>query len=72
MKAWEPGAQRLGARIRQLRLARNWSQELLAEHADLHRTYINDLERGRRNPSLWTIERLAHGLGCHVADLFMT
>jgi transcriptional regulator with XRE-family HTH domain len=70
MKDWEPGAQRLGRRVRELRLARKLLQQHLADAAGLHRTYIADIERGKRNPSLWTIERLARGLGCDLQDLF--
>ncbi len=46
------------------------SQETLAERAELHRTYISDLERGARNPSLKTIIRLAHALEVTIAALF--
>jgi len=46
------------------------SQENLAERADLHRTYIADIERGVRNVSLKNIEKLARALGVSVADLF--
>lgn len=70
MKDWEPGARRLGAVVRTFRRARNWSQEDLAEHADLHPTYVSNIECGRRNVSYWTIERLALGLGCPMAELF--
>jgi transcriptional regulator with XRE-family HTH domain len=41
----------------------------LAERADLHRTYIADIERGARNPTLLTIKKLAKGLGISAADL---
>jgi transcriptional regulator with XRE-family HTH domain len=70
MKGWEKGAVRLGKRVRELRLARGLSQERLGEACELHRTYVADIERGHRNPSLWTLERLAAGLGCEVRDLF--
>ncbi len=70
MKGWEPGARRFGAIVRSLRLARNWSQEQLAEYADLHPTYVSNIECGRRNVSHWTIERLAIGFGCPIAELF--
>jgi transcriptional regulator with XRE-family HTH domain len=46
------------------------SQEVLAEHAMLHRTYISDVERGARNVSLHSIERLARALGVSLPVLF--
>jgi CheY-like chemotaxis protein/DNA-binding XRE family transcriptional regulator len=46
------------------------SQETLAERANLHRTYISDVERGERNVSLENIVRLAHALDLSVAALF--
>ena len=46
------------------------SQEALAERADLHRTYIADIERGVRNVSLKNIEKLARALEVSIADLF--
>ena len=46
------------------------SQEELAERADLHRTYVSDVERGARNLSLESITRMARALRIPVADLF--
>ena len=57
------------ASVRKLRSGLGISQEELAERADLHRTYIADLERGARNPTLLTIKKLAEGLGVSAADL---
>jgi transcriptional regulator with XRE-family HTH domain len=45
------------------------SQEELAQRSGLHRTYVSDIERGARNPSLKTICRLAEGLGLTTAQL---
>src|SRR3546814_13065898 len=36
-----------------------WSQEKFAFEADIHRTYISDLERGARNPTITVVEKLA-------------
>ena len=41
---------------------RGWSQEAFAFEAKLHRTYISDLERGARNPTLTVVEKLATAL----------
>ena len=57
------------ASVRKLRHGLDISQEELAERADLHRTYIADVERGARNPTLLTIKKLAKGLGVSAADL---
>jgi CheY-like chemotaxis protein/DNA-binding Xre family transcriptional regulator len=46
------------------------SQEELAGRAGLHRTYVSDIERGARNLSLESIEKLAHALEISVSTLF--
>jgi len=51
-----------GLRVRKLREDLDWSQDQLAEQADLHRTYISGLERGERNVSVLNILRLARAL----------
>jgi transcriptional regulator with XRE-family HTH domain len=55
--------------VRSFRRARNLSQEKLAEHAGLHRTYVGSIERGERNVSLENIDRLAGALGVTAVDL---
>lgn len=60
---------RFGARLRQLRTAKELSQEALAEHAGLHRTFISMVERGKRNVTIATVEKLARALKCRMADL---
>jgi transcriptional regulator with XRE-family HTH domain len=52
-----------GAAVRQLREGHGWSQERLAEAADLNRSYVGELERGIAMPSLQTIDKLAGALG---------
>ena len=61
---------RFGCAVRQRRYELGLSQEDLAGKAGLHRTYISDIERGARNPSLEVIERLAISLDLRVAELF--
>lgn len=48
--------------IRRMRLKRGWSQEELADRCGLHRTYIGSVERGERNITLATLERIAKAL----------
>jgi transcriptional regulator with XRE-family HTH domain len=59
-----------GQRVRALRKQRGYSQEALAERADLHFTYVSSVERGERNISLVNIVRLARGLKVSPASLF--
>lgn len=58
-----------GDHLRRIRGGVGISQEKLAEIAGLHRTYVSSVERGERNVSLETIERLAIALGCTLASL---
>jgi len=60
---------RFGNAVRKRRTELRISQEDFAEHAGLHRTYISDLERGRRNVSLENIEKLAKALKLSISDL---
>jgi len=60
---------RFGARLREIRLQKDVSQEKLAELAGLHRTYVSSIELGKRNISLLNIERLALALGVSMAEL---
>jgi transcriptional regulator with XRE-family HTH domain len=59
----------LAQRLRLLRTLRGWSQETLAEHAGLHRTYISGIERGERNLGLDNLDKLAQAFGVTVGDL---
>ncbi len=61
---------KFGLRIRHLRTSVDLSQEELAFRSGLHRNYISDVERGRRNISLRALDKLARGLGIELRDLF--
>lgn len=60
----------LGKRIHYLRKQRGLSQEDLALECDINRNYLSDLERGRRNPSLLILDRIARGLNITLEELF--
>jgi transcriptional regulator with XRE-family HTH domain len=60
----------LGKRIRQLREAKGWSQEFLADEAGMHRTYLWGIEQGVRNPSVRHLTRIAEALGVSLGALF--
>jgi len=61
-----------GGSVKAWRKRLGMSQEQLAERADLHRTYVSDVERGARNLSLESITRMAYALNITVAELFPT
>lgn len=60
---------RFGRRLRELREAQGISQEDLAGRAGVHRTYVGLLERGERNVTLRTVEKLAAALQLEMAEL---
>jgi transcriptional regulator with XRE-family HTH domain len=60
---------RLAKNIRTLRLEKGWSQEDFADRADIHRTYVSDIERGRRNPTITVVAKLALPLGVSASRL---
>ena len=62
--------QAFGQRVRELRHEREWSQEDLAEEAELDRTYIGGIERGERNLALRNIQRIAETFGMTISELF--
>jgi transcriptional regulator with XRE-family HTH domain len=61
--------QLLGRNVRHFRSLRGMTQEELAHHADMKRSYVSDLERGTRNPSVKALGRLAIALQVEPAAL---
>ena len=61
--------ERFGVRLRQVRGENQLSQEKLAALSGLHRTFVSMVERGKRNVTIATVEKLAAGLNCRMADL---
>ena len=62
-------AEVFGERLRELREKRGESTRSLAEIAGMSYTYLSDMERGVRAPTLTMIVRLAVALRCKVTDL---
>lgn len=52
----------VGKNIKRLRLKAGFSQEVFAERAGLHRTYVGGIERGERNVSVKNLEKIAEAL----------
>ena len=61
---------KIGLRIKQLRKEIELTQEALAYNAEVDRTYVTDVENGRRNVSVEILERLVKALQVSFADFF--
>lgn len=61
--------QRLGNNLRKARKERGLSQEAFADEAGIHRTYISDIERGSRNPTIIVVETIAKALNMTASEL---
>lgn len=60
---------KFGKKLREVRLQKNLSQGDIARILGVHRSYISGLERGRRNPSLLTVQKVAKALGVDAKKL---
>lgn len=58
-----------GENVRRARKAAGMSQEALAVDARLAKSYMSDVERGRRNPTVNVVSRIARALGIGAAEL---
>ncbi|WP_346035342.1 XRE family transcriptional regulator [Brevibacterium picturae] len=63
---------RVGRRVRDLRKERGWTIQRLADEASLSRRMLTQIELGQANPSLATIDRIAHALEVSFADLALS
>jgi transcriptional regulator with XRE-family HTH domain len=61
--------ERLGFNLQRLRREKGLSQEELADRAGIHQTYLSGVERGRRNPTVTVLQRIAEALDADIADL---
>jgi transcriptional regulator with XRE-family HTH domain len=68
--AEEELARRFGALVRRLRQERGYSQEEFSFRVGLHQTYVSSVERGERNVTIGTADRIAKALGTTLAGLF--
>jgi transcriptional regulator with XRE-family HTH domain len=59
----------LGKRIQALRKAKGWTQTDLAVHLDMNRGHISDVERGKREAGIITLQVIARGLDTTMAKL---
>jgi transcriptional regulator with XRE-family HTH domain len=60
----------IGSRIKQVRKAKGFSQEELAEMAEVSSKYLSSIERGNENPTLDTFIKLAQALDVEFFELF--
>jgi transcriptional regulator with XRE-family HTH domain len=61
---------RLGDRIRNLRKKRGWTQVEMAEKVGIDRSFLADVERGKRNVSILNLDLMAQGLNVSLSQLF--
>lgn len=64
-------AKNVGTKIRQLRIKSKLTQEELAHKAELHTTHLGQIERGERNPTLQSLEKIAAALNVDIEQLFL-
>jgi transcriptional regulator with XRE-family HTH domain len=65
----QPEGELFGRRLREVRQKRGFTQQHVADLADMSLTYVSNMENGFKVPSLTTIIRLAVALDCKVMDL---
>lgn len=69
MRKRDPVLCSFGQNVAKHRRAKEFSQEALAEKADLDRTYLSDIERGVRNPGIRNVVRIAKAIGISASEL---
>lgn len=71
MKPTRSAREAFAVNLRQARLAKGWSQMVLADAAGLHFTYVSSVECAKRNVSIDAMERLARALGVPLSKLLL-
>ena len=61
---------KIGLRIKELRLDLKLTQEALAFKAEIDKTYINEVENGKRNVSVINLEKIIRALNIQIASFF--
>lgn len=61
--------ERLAKNLRRLRQEKDLSQEAFAHEVGIHRTYISDLERCARNPTITVVDKIAVAMNIRVGEL---
>lgn len=62
--------EKIGKRLRELRITKGLSQEKFSFECSLDRTYVASIERGKRNVSVKNIEKITKALGISLSDFF--
>jgi len=65
----DPILRAFGFSVKRQRESKRLTQEILAEKADMDRTYLSDIERGIRNPGVKNVVRIAKALGITASRL---
>lgn len=60
----------IGQRITRLRIQKNLSQQKFANEADIERSYLTHIEKGRKNISINTLQKITKALGVSLKDFF--
>ena len=61
--------ERVGLNLQRLRREKQMSQEELSDRSGVHQTYLSGVERGKRNPTVGVLEKIARALDADVADI---
>ena len=60
----------VGRRIRLLRTRHGWTQQMLADHAEIAREHLSELENGRKEIGIRTLQRIANALDLPLSEFF--